>query len=235
MRALFSAEAIGKSFGDHAVLKSASLWAVPGRVTVVFGRNGCGKSTLVRIAAGVMRPDAGAVHFDGHVYLQPRLHQLAARGLFYLPQDALLSPRWSLRQHLDALTRRFGPGRRAEALEELGLAGVLDQPTAELSGGERRRAEVALAWAREPRCLLADEPFTGINPRTAEVVARSLVKLAGRGCAVVVTGHEVPQLMGIADEVVWMVAGTTHGLGSAQAAARHDQFRREYLGPGRAV
>jgi ABC-type lipopolysaccharide export system ATPase subunit len=100
-----------------------------------------------------------------------------------------------------------------------------------MSGGECRRAEVAMAWIRQPRCLLADEPFLGVNPIAAETVARALRRMADGGCAVVVTGHEVPQLMEIADEIVWMVAGTTHGVGTPEEAARHDQFVRDYLGP----
>ena len=91
---------------------------------------------------------------------------------------------------------------------------------------------VALTVAgREPICLLADEPLAGIHPRDAEVIASGLVAMARAGCAVVVTGHEVPHLMQIADEVVWVTAGTTHGLGTPAAASAHDQFRREYLGP----
>jgi ABC-type multidrug transport system ATPase subunit len=235
MPPLFSADSIGKSFGSTSVLKSASVWGTPGKITVLFGRNGCGKSTLLKIGAGVMRADSGAVHFDGHCYLRPRLHQLAARGLFYLPQDQLLSPRWSLREHLDALEWRFGREDTEEVLADLELQELVEQRPDELSGGERRRAEVAIAWLRRPRCLLADEPFVGINPITAGIVARALKRIAERGCAVIVTGHEVSQLMEIADEVVWMVAGTTHGIGTAETAAKHEQFRREYLGPGRVL
>ena len=235
MPPFFSADSITKSFGSTAVLKSASIWGTPGKVTVLFGRNGCGKSTLLKIGAGVVRADSGAVHFDGHCYLRPRLHQLAARGLFYLPQDRLLSARWSLREHFDALEWRFGSDGIEEILSELDLRELVGQRPHALSGGERRRAEVAVAWIRRPRCLLADEPFVGINPSTAEIVARALKKIADRGCAVVVTGHEVSQLMEIADEVVWMAAGTTHGIGTAEMAARHEQFRREYLGPGRVI
>jgi ABC-type multidrug transport system ATPase subunit len=231
MPPLFSVESAVKSFGDRTVLKSASIWAAPGRVTVLLGRNGCGKSTLLKIGAGLLAADAGAVHFDGVCHVRPRLHRLAARGLFYLPQRDLLSPRWTLREHLSALEWRFGKGVTDEALAELGLRERLDQRPLEMSGGECRRAEVAMAWIRRPRCLLADEPFLGVNPIAAETVARALRRMADRGCAVLVTGHEVPQLMEIADEVVWMVAGTTHGVGTPEEAARHDQFVRDYLGP----
>ena len=121
----------------------------------------------------------------------------------------------------------------SEIVDRLGLRNLLDQTPPELSGGERRRAEIAVAWIRAPRCLLADEPFAGIHPSDLDILAGAFKELAREGCAVVITGHEVPQLLEIADDVVWMVAGTTHGLGSPEQAVRHEQFRREYLGPDR--
>lgn len=233
MTPLFSADSIGKSYRGRAVLKSASVWAYPGRVTVLFGRNGCGKSTLLKVGAGVLAADHGVVHFAGEAYLRPRLHRLARRGLFYLPDRGLLSPRLTLRQHLQALTRRFRAPRLPELLERLGLDERLDQGTHELSGGEVRRAEVAIALARQPLCLLADEPLAEVSPADAEMLAGILREAAAEGCAVVVTGHDVPQLMQAADDVVWMVAGTTHHLGTPADAGAHEQFRRDYLGPGR--
>jgi DNA mismatch repair protein MutS len=227
---LFSADSIGKSFGSHSILRSASVWAESGEITALFGRNGCGKSTLLKIGAGVLRPASGAIHFDGAVYLRPRLHVLASHGLFFLPQRNLLSSRWTFRQHLAALEWRHGSTRTEEVLAMLGLADVQNQRPHEMSGGERRRAEMAIAWIRQPRCLLADEPFSGVNPATAEKIALVLRTMAQQGCAIVVTGHEVKQVMAVADQIVWMTAGTTHSLGGPDDALRHDQFAREYLG-----
>jgi lipopolysaccharide export system ATP-binding protein len=212
------------------ILKSASIWASAGRITALFGQNGCGKSTLLRIGAGLLRMDQGTVHFDGRVYPAPRLPALARRGLFFLPDRYLLSDRLTLRAQFRAVEWRSGKGRTMEILERLGIAERVDQTPAELSGGERRRAEVATAWIRAPRCLLADEPFAGIDPIDAEVLGAAFRSMAQEGCALVITGHEVRQLMDTADDVVWMAGGTTHGLGSPEAAGRHEQFRREYLG-----
>lgn len=228
-RPLFAADSIVKSFGRRTVLKSATVWGYAGRVTVAFGRNGAGKSTLLKVGAGVLRADSGVVHFRGKAYQRPRLHRLAQDGLFYLPARGLLSPRWSLQDHLDAVSWRFEA--ESGAPPELDVFGLVERQPHQMSGGERRRAELAIAWAREPICLLADEPLAGIHPRDAEIIASALVAMARSGCAVVVTGHEVPHLMRIADEVVWVTAGTTHGLGTPAAASAHDQFRREYLGP----
>jgi lipopolysaccharide export system ATP-binding protein len=228
---LLSADCISKSFGAREVLKSASLRAHPGRISVLFGRNGCGKSTLLKIAAGVMQADQGVVGFAGQVFLRPRLHRLARAGLFYLPDRDLLAPHLSLRQHLAALAWHFRTDPATPVLARLGLLNVLDQPVAELSGGELRRAEVAVAVVRAPRCLLADEPFAGITPADADVLASVFRDLADRGCALILTGHEVPQLLAVADDVEWMIAGTTHHLGTAAQATAHDGFRKEYLGP----
>lgn len=232
---LFAADSIGKAFGRNQILKAASAWAFAGEITVLFGRNGSGKSTLLKACVGQVSADFGTVHFDGKVYPRPKLHDLANRGLFYLPDRDLLSPRWTLDDHLKALRWRFGGTESQHILEEMGIVDRTDAHPDEMSGGERRRAEISIARIRRPRCLLADEPFAGINPSDAEAIGTALVQMAESGCAVLVTGHEVPQLMAIATNVVWMTAGTTHWLGPSVEAARHEQFRREYLGPGRVM
>jgi ABC-type lipopolysaccharide export system ATPase subunit len=232
MERIFAADSIFKAYGTREILRVASVWAAPGMMTVLFGRNGCGKSTLLKIGVGLMRADRGMVHFRGAVYPRPRLHRLAAQGLFYLPDAGLLTGRMTLREHLHAVAWRFGGGLTAEDAEDLAVAELLDRPAREYSGGEMRRAEVAVAVARQPLCLLADEPLAGIAPTDGERLARVFRRLAARGCAIVATGHEVPELLALADEVVWMTGGTTLGLGTAARAVESEQFRRDYLGPG---
>lgn len=227
---LLAVESIGKAFRGRVVLRCAGLWGVSGRITAIVGRNGAGKSTLLRIAAGWVRPDHGVVVFDGVGFDRPRLAELARRGLFLLPERGLLSPAFTLSQHLAAVEQRFPGVSVSAAVDHLRLRALLDCRSSTLSGGERRRAELGIALAREPRCLLADEPFLGIMPTEAEVVAHALRTLAARGVAVVVTGHEVGQLFGVADDVLWMTAGTTHHLGPPAVAWQHRQFEREYLG-----
>lgn len=229
-RPLFSADSIGKSFGSRRILKAASVWAHEGRITVIFGRNGCGKTTLLRIAAGLLPADHGVVHFAGRSYLHPRLPELAARGLFFLPDRGLLAKRFTLRAQIRAIEWRFGAARTAEILDRLALQPLLDRLPSELSGGERRRAEMAAAWIRAPRCLLADEPFAGIAPLDADLLADAFRDMARNGCAIVLTGHDARRLLDTADAIVWVTAGTTHGLGTPADAMRHEQFRREYLG-----
>jgi len=112
----------------------------------------------------------------------------------------------------------------------LDVEALLDSRPGRMSGGKRRRAEIWLAVAAASTCLIADEPFLGIAPADRDKVAEALRSLAATGAAILVTGHEVEDLFDLADEVIWMVAGTTHGLGTPDEAARHAQFRLEYLG-----
>lgn len=228
---IFRADSIRRTFGPRVILNSATLWARAGEVTLVLGRNGCGKSTLFRVAAGLLRADQGVVLYGGDADRNPSLPQLAGRGLFYLPERGLLVRNLTIGEMLRLVTRRYDTSHDVEAvIDRMRLRPLLARRPDTLSGGETRRCEVAIALARKPTLLIADEPLMGQAPLDAQLIADALRDLARSGCAVVVSGHEVPELMAVADEVVWLVAGTTHGLGSPADARQHWQFRREYLG-----
>ncbi len=228
---LFAAESMGVSFLENQVLKSASVWARTGRITALLGRNGSGKTTLLRAALGLVRREFGTVRFGPKTFLNPRLHQLARLGLFFLPDGGLLSRRRPLAWHLALLKDRFPTEARTHPPSELCAEDLLNKTRWKMSGGEERKAEFALAWTRRPSCLLADEPLAGIAPADQERVSGVMRSMAREGCAIVLTGHDVRPILDLADQVVWMVAGTTHGLGTPEEARNHDQFRREYLGP----
>lgn len=231
---LLRVESVAKSYGGHRVLSAASLRAVPGELRVLFGRNGIGKSTLLKIAAGCVVPDGGTVHFGAHAYVHARLHTLASAGLFYLPDADLLSSAFTVRHQLTLLQRQYGGAEIEEAAARVGIGARLDQRPDTLSGGERRRAELAAVLVRRPTCLLADEPYRGLAPLDAEVLTKVLRELAAGGAAVMVTGHEVPTLLDAADHITWCTSGTTYELGPPAVAVQHEAFRREYLGPWRA-
>jgi len=232
MDPLFVAESIGVSFYGNAVLKSASVWASPGQITAVMGRNGSGKTTLFRAALGLVSREFGAVRFGSRSFLTPHLHRLARLGLFYLPDLGLLSRRHTLGWHLSVLRRRFPTQVKDHVPPSLDVEALMGKKVWAMSGGEERKADLALAWTRNPSCLLADEPLAGLAPKDQELISRVIRTMADEGCAVVVTGHDARPLMELADQIIWMVAGTTHGIGSPEGARNHDQFRREYLGPG---
>lgn len=228
---ILCADSISRSFSGRRVLSSARLAVEPGQVAGVLGRMGMGKSTLLKICAGVLDADGGWVEFAGKQYQRPRLSTLASRGLFYLAESRNLASGLTVRQHFDLIEKRFGVGDRALVSELLKLDAFLDARADTLSGGETGRVEIALAMLRRPLCLLADEPFKSVDPITCETLGRAFRHLANNGCAVIVTGHEVNALKPYLDSVVWVTSGTTYLLGTTDAAWSHDGFRREYLGP----
>ena len=223
------ADCVSKSFGARRVLSAGSLRAESGQVRVLFGRNGIGKSTLLKIAAGVVSADSGTVHVNGEALLRPSLPRLARAGVFYLPDHELLSPAFTLGEQLRFFERRFEARSAREAARLAHVEEHLDKRPQALSGGELRRAELALALARRPRCLLADEPFRGIAPIDHDVLSGIFREMAAEGCAVVVTGHEVQTLLALADHVTWCTSGTTYELGAREEALAHEVFRGEYL------
>jgi ABC-type multidrug transport system ATPase subunit len=231
---LFEVDSVAKRFGGRSVLEAASLRLPAGAVTMLVGRNGCGKTTMLRIATGRLAAESGFVRFDGRTYLRPRLARLACLGLLYLPDRDLLSHAFSVRWQLELAWRSLGRGAGGvpadEAASRTGLGGLLDHRPQALSEGERRRAEFALALVRGPRCLLADEPFRHLAPPDAALVATALRDLAAAGGAVAVTGHEIQFLFDVADRVTWCTSGTTYDLGTSDAARRDRRFCAEYLG-----
>lgn len=150
----------------------------------------------------------------------------------YLPQSQLMAPSYTVRAHFEALGAVFGSRWVADAIDVVDVGHLLEQQGRSLSGGERMRVSLALAFARRPRVLLADEPLVGLTPRDQESLGQSLRGLAGLGVAVVTSGQGARVLLEISDVILWSVAGTTHHLGSPSEAIAHRQFQREYLGPG---
>ena len=233
MTLMLRADSIGKSFGDRRILTAATLRAGVGEIVCLIGRNGCGKSTLLRVASGELSADQGTVFFNGTAYVRPRLPTLASRGLFFLPDRELFSPRRTTRAHLTMISRQFPGSSVADAVRVLSLESLLDRRCDSLSTGELRRAEVAGALVRAPSCLLADEPFRHIDPRDRAVIVEALILVAAQGCAVVVTGHDVEDLFRVASRVVWCTDGTTYELGTPSEAAENWRFGNTYLGASR--
>ena len=225
-------DSVGVRYGERRVLTAASLRAPAGKVTALIGRNGVGKTTLLRVGVGLQQPTHGVVRLHGRAYLRPRLAHLARAGLFFLPDRDIIDPSIPVGLQLEAVSRHYsGPG--VDVLVDLcGLAGLSGARPVSLSNGDLRRAELALALARRPTCLVADEPLRGIDPRDVEVISRALRTCAATGAAVVITGHELGSIRELADTVVWCVAGTTHEFPNAADAWADAQFQQDFLGSG---
>lgn len=230
MNALLRGESLGKSFRKRRVLNGAYFEAMPNSITGVIGRNGSGKTTLLQILAGWIPPDQGYVEFQGERIASAG--DLARLSMFYLPVDqSILSPRFSVAEHCDALEWRYPCRDREEVFELLGLEQRSLTPVAAMSGGERRRCEIALALIRRPLCLILDEPFRGIDPREAERISGVLRSAAQTGMAVVVSGHERTWVLDCADQVVWVRESSTELLGTPAEARSSWRFQQQYLGP----
>jgi ABC-type multidrug transport system ATPase subunit len=195
-----------------------------------MGRNGSGKTTLLNIAVGEVKMDTGVVRFRSQAYERPRLPVLARGGLYYLEARGHLPGTFPVGAQLNMIAERFGGQAFDRVVAELEIEQYLEKRSHELSGGEGRRAALAAAMIRQPLCLLADEPFAGLAPKDQEMIGRALRRLAEAGTAIVTTGHDVAALLAVADDVIWCVAGTTHGLGRPQDARAHPEFERDYLG-----
>ena len=230
MSAILIVDSVSRSFDGRAVLDGASLRAVPGELRALVGANGGGKSTLLKIGAGIIPPDGGSVYFTGRTYQTMLRAHLAALGMFYIPDRDLLSNAWSVRNQLDMIRQQFNGGDPEEAVETVGISQHIDKYPHSLSPGERRRAEIAAALVRRPRCILADEPYRGLAPKDAADITHVFRALAASGVAVVISGHEMPELLAAADRVTWCTCGRTQEMGPPYAAARSAQYRRECLG-----
>jgi ABC-type multidrug transport system ATPase subunit len=224
------ADCVGKKFGETWALHSASLRATRGELRALLGRNGAGKSTLMKIAAGLVAADTGNVRFNGIFRPRPRFTRLVREGLCFVPDHDLLSNAFSLRRQLEFVRSPDDHDGIERVADRLTIGSLLDARPSELSSGERRRAEVAFALLRRPVCLLADEPLRNIAPIDAEAVLRVLAGMAREGCAVVITGHEVPAILAAVDHVTWCTAGTTYEMGPPFMARTDERFMRDYLG-----
>lgn len=229
MSAILIVDSVQKSYNGTPALQGASLRAVPGELRALVGVTGSGKSTLMKIGAGVVTPDAGSVYFTGQTYQNMLPGHIADLGLFYIPDQDLLSNAWSIRAQLEMIRDRFD-GRPSEyALDLAGIAKFADSIPSRLSAGQRRRAEIAAAVVRRPRCVLVDEPYRGIDSKDAADLTLLFRELAAGGVAVVVSGHEVQELLAAADRVTWCTGGKTQEMGPPRSAARSPQFRKECL------
>jgi len=230
MREILVADCVGKRFDVTWALRSATLRAARGELRSLLGRNGAGKSTLLRIAAGIIQPDSGTVHFNGEARERVRLARLAREGLCFVPDHDLLSNTFSIRQHLEFVRRSDDEDGVDRVAERLAITPLLDARPFELSSGERRRSEIAFALLRKPACLLADELLRNLAPIDADALLLVLLQMTKEGCAVVITGHEVPAMLAAVHHVTWCTAGTTYEMGPPFMARTDERFMRDYLG-----
>ncbi len=229
------AAGLSKSFRGRVAVEELDIEVRPGEVVGLIGPNGAGKTTSFKIILGLLRQDSGSVRFGVSLDGLP-LHKRARLGLGYLPQGPSAFRGLSVRDNLLALLEALNkeaPKRRADRLlDRFGLTAVRDQKAHTLSGGERRRLEFARALCSDPKILLCDEPFAGIDPIAQAEMSRAISELAGDGVGVLLTDHSVRETLSVCDKIYLIVEGHIKDTGTPDAILSSDTARRLYLGEG---
>ena len=227
---------IAKSYDKRAVLHDVSLSVARGEVVGLLGPNGAGKTTCFYSVMGLVRPDAGRIFLDGRDITRLPMYRRAILGLGYLPQETSIFRGLTVEQNIIAVLEVSEPDRAArddrleKLLGEFGLDHLRNAPAMALSGGERRRCEIARALAADPTIMLLDEPFAGIDPISISDI-RDLVKdLKQRDIGVLITDHNVRETLDIVDRACIIYDGQVLFEGTPQALVADEQVRRLYLG-----
>jgi lipopolysaccharide export system ATP-binding protein len=227
------AVSLHKSFGRRTVINNVSLTVPPGRIIGLLGPNGAGKTTIFKIILGLTPPDKGEISFGRRLDGLPMFRRCLL-GLGYLPQGPSVFRGLSVKNNLLAVLeerRAENPEKRAEALlQRFELADFADQKASLLSGGERRKLEFARALCAEPKILLLDEPFAGVDPIAAEKIARAVRELAADGIGLLVTDHNVRGALSVCDTVHILADGRIAASGTAKDIVQSDIAKRLYLG-----
>jgi lipopolysaccharide export system ATP-binding protein len=231
-------EALAKSYGSRRVVDGVNLRFRAGEVVGLLGPNGAGKTTTFYMVVGLVPASNGRVCLDGTDITRLRMHQRARHGIGYLPQEASVFRKLTVEQNILAIVEAIGVprgerARRVQAhLEELHLAHLAKQKAFTLSGGERRRLEIARALVSQPKFLLMDEPFAAIDPISVAEVQKMVLQLKSRGIGVVVTDHNVRETLRIVDRAYLIHRGKVLSEGTGDFLIRDEQARKFYLGEG---
>jgi lipopolysaccharide export system ATP-binding protein len=231
-----------KAYHGRQVVRDVSLEVRSGEVVGLLGPNGAGKTTCFYMIVGLVPSDAGVIELDGSAIGRMPIHRRARMGLSYLPQEASVFRKMTVEENIQAvLELQLGPDgrpldkaqieqRRDALLDDLQIAGIRSNGAMSLSGGERRRVEIARALANSPRFILLDEPFAGVDPIAVIEIQRIVRFLKDRGIGVLITDHNVRETLGICDRAYIINAGTVLAFGRPDEIVADESVRRVYLG-----
>jgi len=235
-QSLLRAEGLTKRYGKRAVVKSVDLQVRQGEVVGLLGPNGAGKTTTFHMVVGLVRPNEGHVSLDGTDITRLPMYKRARRGIGYLAQETSVFRELTVESNLHAVLE-FQPisakerdARVESLLREFGLDRVRDSKGYSLSGGERRRCEIARALATEPKFFLLDEPFAGVDPIAVEDIQEIVGGLKERGIGVLITDHNVHETLAITDRAYLLYEGQILKQGTAEELAADPEVRKRYLG-----
>ncbi|RMF16482.1 MAG: LPS export ABC transporter ATP-binding protein [Candidatus Dadabacteria bacterium] len=231
-----TASGLRKRFGRRWVVEGVDIEVRPGETVGLLGPNGAGKTTTFYMLVGIERPDAGTVRIGDHEVTHEPLYKRARRGIRYLPQEPSVFQRMTVIDNIIAVLEIAGVPREQrrliarERLEEFGLSHLERQRGYMLSGGERRRLEIARAMATEPAFFLLDEPFAGIDPLAVEDLQRLVRGICQRGIGVLISDHNVRETLTLCDRAYVMDAGAVLVEGAPEQITSHAEARARYLG-----
>ncbi len=230
------AEGIYKKFGERVVVNSVNIEAKTGEVVGLFGPNGAGKSTTFYIIAGLLVADKGKIFLDNYDLTGFPVYLRARKGIGYLPQEASVFRGLTAKENIKAvlqfkdLTEDEIEDKTNALLEEFGLTHVADTLGGYLSGGERRRVEIARALANDPLFILLDEPFAGIDPITILELQEIITSLKKRGIGIIITDHNIKDSLRITDKAFILSNGSIIKVGTPEEIVEDERIREIYLG-----
>ncbi|WP_454831993.1 LPS export ABC transporter ATP-binding protein [Pseudoxanthomonas wuyuanensis] len=234
---MLTAQGLRKRYKQREVVGDFGLTLDAGEVVGLLGPNGAGKTTCFYMIVGLVAADAGKIELDGRDITGEPMYQRAKRGVGYLPQEPSVFRKLSVADNIrlvlelrDDLDAAGAEKELASLLDELQIAHVADQLGASLSGGERRRCEIARALAAKPRLMLLDEPFAGVDPISVGEIQRIVKHLKNRGIGVLITDHNVRETLGICDRAYILNEGSVLAQGAPEALLANPDVRRVYLG-----
>jgi lipopolysaccharide export system ATP-binding protein len=231
-----TASNLQKTYGKRRVVDDVTLHVEQGEVVGLLGANGAGKTTTFYMIIGLERPDRGTIRLADRDITKLPMYLRARLGLGYLPQEPSVFRKMTAAQNILAVLETMGLRRRErikrleELLEEFGIAHVRNTRGDALSGGERRRTEIARALATEPQYILLDEPFAGIDPKAIDDIQSVILYLRDRGIGILITDHNVRETLGVTDRAYIMSEGRIFRSGHPQELVEDAEVRRHYLG-----
>ncbi|MBI1203678.1 MAG: LPS export ABC transporter ATP-binding protein [Rhodopseudomonas sp.] len=235
-RHYLAAHGIEKSFGTRMVVRGVTLYVRRGEAVGLLGPNGAGKTTVFYMITGLIKADRGRIELDGYDVTVLPMYQRARLGIGYLPQEASIFRGLNVEENIRAVLEVVEPDRRRRdadlnaLLEEFNITRLRKTPTIALSGGERRRVEIARALATRPSYMLLDEPFAGIDPIAVGDIQQLVRHLTNRGIGVLITDHNVRETLGLIDRAYIIYSGEVLMEGRTEDIVNNPDVRRLYLG-----
>ncbi len=231
-----SSSELVKIYKKRTVVNNVSIEVSKGEIVGLLGPNGAGKTTTFYMMVGMIRPNSGKVFLDDKEITKEAMYKRALMGIGYLPQEASIFRRMTVQDNILAIlqmmkmTNKQRKERTEELLEDLNITHIRKSLGFQLSGGERRRTEIARALATNPNFILLDEPFAGVDPIAVEDIMKIVANLKNRGIGVLITDHNVHETLSIVDKAYILINGVIFRSGSADELAGDEEVRRLYLG-----